>query len=122
MNGERGTYVENRLGASACNPYLCLAATVAAGIDGIQRQMKLPPPIKGDAYDEKNLPPKTQTLPNDMKTALEYFTNDDAIREALGEDFCRCFGAIKLHEMKLEAEAKAKGDEDWERNMYFEYL
>ncbi|XP_072015602.1 lengsin-like [Amphiura filiformis] len=122
VRGERRTYVENRLGAAAGNPYISLAATVAAGIDGIQRELKLPPPVKGDAYDEKNLPPKTQTLPNDMKTALEYFANDDVIHEALGEEFCKCFGTLKLHEMNLEAEAKAKGDDDWERNLFFEYL
>ncbi|XP_072029980.1 lengsin-like [Amphiura filiformis] len=122
VRGERGTFVENRMGAAGGNPYICLAATVAAGIDGIQKKMKLPPPVKFSSYDAKNLPPKTQTLSSDMKTALGYFTNDDVIREALGAEFCKCFGALKLHEMNLEAEAKAKGDDEWERNMFFEYL
>ena len=122
VNGEGGTYVENRMGAAAGNPYITLAATVAAGIDGIQRKLALPPPIEGDAYEAKNLPPKTLTLPNDMKTALGYFTNDDVLREALGEEFCKLFGILKLHEIKLEQEAKAKGDDDWEKNMFFEYL
>ncbi len=122
VGGERGTYVENRLGSSAANPYISLAATVAAGIDGIQRKLELPPPVKGDAYDPKNLPPKTATIPNNMKDALGYFTNDSIIREALGENFGRCFGALKLHEIKMEQDAEAKGDTDWEKNLYLEYL
>lgn len=122
VKGERGTYIENRMGAAGCNPYIAIAATVAAGMDGIRCQMKLPPIVKGNAYDPKNTPPKTATLPNDMETALGYFANDAVIREALGEDFCRCFGALKLHEVRLQQEAKTKGNDNWEQELFFEYL
>lgn len=121
-NGEKGTYVENRLGASGSNPYLSLAATVAAGIDGIQRQLPLLPQVTGDARGPM-APPSAARVPDNMEDALKAFAKDKVICEALGEEFCKCFGALKLHELKLEKEAKATGKEDkWEQDLFFEYL
>lgn len=122
VGGEKGTYVENRMGAAGGNPYIALAANIAAGIDGIQRKLTLPPEVKGDAYNPKSLPPRTPNIPTDMKEALACFANDEIIRDALGEDFCKCFSALKVHELKLETEAKAKGDGNWEQDMFMEYL
>ena len=122
INGEGGTYFENRLPAAGCNPYIVVAATVAAGIDGIQRKLELPPEVKGNAYDPRDTPDKTVSIPKDMKTALGYFANDEIIREALGEEFCKCFGALKLHEVQMEENAQAKNNDDWERDLFFEYL
>ncbi len=34
-----GTYIENRVAGGASNPYIVLAATVAAGIDGIRKKV-----------------------------------------------------------------------------------
>ncbi len=35
---------------SAANPYLCLAATIASGIDGVMRELELPDEIKEEAF------------------------------------------------------------------------
>ena len=43
------TYMENRLPSSVANPYLVMAGTIAAGIDGINRKLKCPPPRDQDA-------------------------------------------------------------------------
>ncbi|XP_072020227.1 lengsin-like [Amphiura filiformis] len=120
--GDTGAYIENRICSGGANPYLTLAATVAAGIDGIQNQMEPPPHVNGNAYDPDNIPTKTPILPSNMKTALENLSNDNIICEALGDEFVKCFVAHKLHELCMENEAKAKGDTDWERNLFFEYL
>lgn len=122
VNGASGTYIENRAGASGSNPYLSLAATVAAGIDGVQRNIKLPKEVTGSAYDAHEIPAGTARIPNTMKDALKTFLEDKVITEALGEDFVKVFTACKHHEMKLEAEALAKGDKDWEHKLYFEYM
>ncbi len=121
-NGEKGTYVENRLGAAGCNPYLSLAATVAAGIDGIIKQLPLPPQVTGDATGPM-VPPSAARIPDNMEDALKAFAKDKVICEALGEEFCKCFGAMKLHELKLEKESESKGTADsWEHDLFFEYL
>lgn len=43
--------VENRLPGADVNPYLAVAASIAAGLDGIDRQLPLEPPFAGNAYD-----------------------------------------------------------------------
>ncbi|XP_072044495.1 lengsin-like [Amphiura filiformis] len=115
---QTSTYIENRLGSSAGSPYLSLAGLIIAGIDGIQRQLPLPKPITGSAYEETNLPPGTSRLPNTMKDAIQAFLEDKVVTEALGSDFVKAFIAAKMHEMQCEENAKAKGYEHWETNYY----
>ena len=57
-----------------------------------------------------------------MEDALQALVNDEVIKEALGEEFIKCFSAVKMHEAKLAREAQAKGQKDWEFDFYFEYL
>ena len=60
----RMTYVENRLPSGAANPYLVLAATVAAGIDGLVNRLELP---AGDSDDER----RGETLASSLSEALQ---------------------------------------------------
>ncbi len=50
MSMFQATYIENRLPSGAMNPYLSLAVTIAAGLDGINN--KIPPPAM---YDQGRL-------------------------------------------------------------------
>lgn len=122
VNGDKGTYLENRAGASGCNPYLILAAIITAGMDGIINKYKLPAEVTGNAHNVDDIPPKTASLPTTMESALEALVNDEVIREALGEDFIKCFSAIKMHEAKLEREALAKGKKNWDFDFFFNYM
>lgn len=122
VGGGADTYIENRMGASGSNPYLTLAATIAAGIDGIQRELVPPQPIANNAYLPGNVPADTAILPATMDEALEAFSQDDVIRSALGEEFMNEFCLLKMHEMKEYNEAKLKQDSKWEYKMYFEYI
>lgn len=122
VNGDKGTYLENRGGAAGANCYLVLAATVAAGMDGIINKYKLPAEVTGIASNPEDIPPKTANLPNTMETALEALINDEVIRDAFGEDFIKCFSTVKMHEVKLAREAQAKGNDDWDFDFFFEYL
>ncbi|XP_072051670.1 lengsin-like [Amphiura filiformis] len=120
VSDQNGTYLENRLPASACNSYISLAGMIVAGIDGIQRKLPLPEPIKGSAYDSKYLEPSSgiARLPTNMKDALKAFVEDKVVTDALGLDFVRAFVACKVHEMECEATAKATGDSGWEKKYY----
>src|SRR5207237_1226305 len=48
--GDTNSHVENRMGEPAANPYLYMAANIAAGLDGIRRELAPPPPIEADPY------------------------------------------------------------------------
>ena len=122
INGENGTYFENRVGSAGCNPYLCLAANVAAGIDGVINKYKLPPHVIGSAFDASNVPPNTASLTNNMEDALKALVGDKVIREALGEEFIKCFTAVKMHEAKMEREAMNKRHTNWDFDYHFDFL
>ena len=78
---EKATYMENRMPSGASNIYLALAATVAAGIDGIKNKIEPPPP--GPTTDNP--------LPYKLEEALEALENDEPIVKALGEQFVEWF-------------------------------
>ncbi len=121
VNGEEGTYIEQRMAASACNPYLSLAAIIAAGIDGIQRKLALPMKVTGNSYAVGNLP----QLPTNMQEAMDAFNKDKVIKDAFGEDFSDAFMALKMHEVRSERDAKvtmSNINNEWDRKVFFEYL
>lgn len=123
VQGAKGTYIENRMGASACNPYISLAATVAAGIDGIVRRLPLPERVIGDAYKDEDIPPLTPKLPNNMAEALDCLLDDEVMVSSLGQDFIKCFVAGKRNELELERAAIERGElHKWEHDYFFEVM
>ncbi|XP_071838280.1 lengsin-like [Apostichopus japonicus] len=117
-NGDRGVYFENRLGAAAGNPYVSMAATIAAGIDGIRNQLPLPPEVTELKKEEMTLLPKTQ------EEALDCFLKDDVLCKAFGEDFIKCFVSLTKTEMKARDAALTQGTDEyeWARSYFFKYL
>jgi glutamine synthetase len=120
------TYIENRLGAGAANPYLVLAATLAAGIDGIKRQLTPPALIPGVADGLDHVP----QLPTRLEIALEALEQDTVLREALGEPFIKLFTALKRYEIEKARQAITDYDtaeflnrvDEWEIKEFFEVL
>ena len=82
---EKSTYMENRLPSSIANPYIVMAATIAAGLDGVKHKMSPPSP------KDTNAP----SLPSSLEEALNILEADTALTEMLGEDFVRYFVGIK---------------------------
>ena len=78
---ESATYIECRLPSAAANPYLILAATIAAGMDGLKRKLECPP-----ARD-----PTAPALPKTLGEAVEVLKSDTVLREALGDELIRLF-------------------------------
>jgi len=111
----RTTYIENRLPTSAANPYIVLAATVAAGIDGLVNRLELP----SDSAD------RGEVLPSSLSEALSALESDNVLCEAFGEEFIRWFVSLK-RELEITAVNKAKEagqyDMDIERELYFTCL
>lgn len=75
------TYMENRLPSGLCNPYLVVAGTIAAGLDGVTRKLTCPP--KG----KEGVAP----LPYNQEEAIIALKEDIHLREALGEEFVEWF-------------------------------
>jgi len=99
-----------------------MAATVAAGIDGIEKKITPPQPMTGIAYADLDSENKDRVhLPKSLSEALQALQDDQVIVTALGQEFVKCFVAIKRHEIE-EAEKTKENLIEFERNLYFEFL
>jgi glutamine synthetase len=91
--------IEWRLPDASCNVYAALAATLAAGLAGIDGALSAPSPCEDDLYlrhaSGGPMPPR---LPHDLSAALDGLQADVALREAVGETFCDQFLQIKRAE------------------------
>ncbi len=82
------TRIEYRSPDSACNPYLAFAVMLAAGLDGIERELPLPPPVEENAFemsDEERKVRGIERLPADLKEALDLAESTPFLRTALGD-------------------------------------
>ncbi|XP_067115877.1 lengsin [Osmerus mordax] len=109
-HGGRETHIDNKLGSAIANPYVVLAATVAAGLDGITRNLNIETGSNRTITQQKqySIPLKL----NDALTALE---EDHVIHNALGEPFVQYFLALKRFEIETQ-------ELDEERNKCLEYF
>lgn len=83
----QATRAELRCPDPSCNPYLAFAVMLAAGIDGIENDIPLPPPIEEDLYHftEEDLERRNVTsLPGTLGEATELMAQDEVVRDALG--------------------------------------
>jgi glutamine synthetase len=107
--------IEWRLPDPSCNVYAALAATLAAGLDGIDRELAAPAACDADLYQRHAagdaLPPR---LPRDLHDALAALRGDAILRDDLGEAFCEQFLALKLAEWAGYAQQVS----DWELQRY----
>jgi glutamine synthetase len=103
------TRIENRVPDSSCNPYLGLAATLAAGLDGIRNETDPGAPTTNDAYDEDY-----DSLPRTLWDALEELEADTVITDALGEPLVEEFLKLKREEFDRYMDAVT----EWEREEY----
>ncbi|MCB1332478.1 MAG: glutamine synthetase [Roseivivax sp.] len=79
--GTKGVRIECRTPGSDMNPYLALAAMLAAGLKGIEDKLPLPAPYTGDAYakdDERH-------IPRTLRDARDALLASDMLRAAMGE-------------------------------------
>ncbi|MCB1036000.1 MAG: type I glutamate--ammonia ligase [Acidobacteria bacterium] len=82
------TRCEVRMPDPSCNPYLAFAVMLAAGLDGIERDLDPGPPVNKNIFamsqrEKGRL--KIRQLPGDLSEALDQLEKDKVIREALGE-------------------------------------
>ena len=110
----RSLRFENRVGGADLNPYLALAATIAAGLHGIEAGLELEPVFEGDAYNAAQLP----RVPSSLRDARELFAASAVAREAFGADVV----AHYVHAADIELDLFGRAVTDWERIRGFERL
>jgi glutamine synthetase len=98
---ERGgaTRIEVRLGDGTANPYLAYTAALAAGLDGIRRELVPPEPLEGLIHE---LPEEQQgaKLPTSFGEALYALDADKVIGDAMGAELVETFKTIKGAELE----------------------
>ena len=104
--------VECRVPGADANPYLSLAATLAAGLDGLENRIEPPPMFRGDLYAAAEMP----RVPHGLPEAVAEFEASPLFQEAFGAD-------VVEHLVHFARTEQQKFDETvttWERRRYLE--
>jgi glutamine synthetase len=72
---------ETRIPGADVNPYLAVAALLAAGLHGIEQGLELPPPLEGNAYDSD-----AERFPSSLRDAVAALEEGRIARAAFGDD------------------------------------
>lgn len=111
--------IEVRSPDPSSNPYLALAALIKAGLDGIERELECPAPVRENIYEfdeQKRDEYGIETLPANLGAAVDALEDDPVIKDALGSHVAEKFIEAKREEFKeYSAEVTA-----WEHNRYLE--
>jgi glutamine synthetase len=108
-----GLRVENRTPGGDVNPYLALAAAIAAGLHGIDAELPLEEPLAGNAYLSD-----APRVPGTLRDAAELFEQSALARAAFGDDVVDHY----THMARVEVAAYDAAVTDWERYRGFERL
>ena len=108
-----GLRVENRLPGADVNPYLALAAMIAAGLHGIDEGLELEPAFVGNAYESDK-----PRVPHTLYAARDLFASSALARDAFGEEVVEHY----LNRAAVELTAFEAAVTDWERFRGFERL
>jgi glutamine synthetase len=87
--------LELRLADGDANPYLLQAAVLAAGLDGIERQLDPGPRSNANFHSDPPQGKEARALPGHLSAALEAFAADTRLRQALGEPFCQSYERLR---------------------------
>jgi glutamine synthetase len=91
--------LEWRLPDPSCNVYAAIAATLAAGLNGIDRALPVPQACNEDLYQRfAQCQPMPSRLPSDLGSAVQALSKDALLVDAVGVDFCREFVLLKKQE------------------------
>ena len=105
-NEEYSMRVENRISGSDTNPYLVIAANLAAGYLGMKNKIKPSAETKKSVFGQKQ-----SSLPKNMEEAISLFEKDEEINDVFNQKFVRTIAAIR----KVENQAYLKVISSWER-------
>lgn len=106
--------IENRIPGADANPYLAFAATIAAGLHGIEQKLAAPAPFAGDAYQDQMLP----RIPGSLVEATARLERSVAARASFGDVVVEHY----LNAARREQAIYDRAVTSWERDRYFERI
>ncbi len=104
-------HVEHRVAGADANPYLVLAALLAAAHHGITGKIDPGPPVVGDGYAAAAA--ENNRLPTDWTEAVRRFDASEVLRDYLGDRFVDMFVSVKQTEQSRFQEVVTALDYDW---------
>jgi glutamine synthetase len=107
-----GLRLECRIPGADCNPYLAFAATIAAGLYGIENAIDPPPLMSGDLYTSGEAP----EIPKTLRHAIVELDGSTPMRAAFGDDVIDHY----LHAARWEQAQSDRHVTDFERRRLFE--
>lgn len=113
--------LEFRLPDSGCNPYLVHAAIIAAGLDGIERELDPGAPVNLNLYamtEEQRKAKGIEILPQNLNEAITALEADTVLTERMGQEIVAEFIKIKRDEWI----DYSRHVSDWEVNRYAEFF
>src|SRR5580693_5063415 len=105
--------VENRVPGGDVNPYLAVAAMIAAGLHGIDNELPLEPPMTGNAYRDTDA-----RVPTTLRDALDLWEKSGLARQAFGAEVVEHYANYA----RVELAAYDAAVTDWELRRGFERL
>ncbi|HCJ11074.1 MAG TPA: type I glutamate--ammonia ligase, partial [Clostridiales bacterium] len=111
------TRAELRSPDPSANPYLALAVTLKAGLQGIKEDLEPPPPVDRNVYELSEKERRElgiASLPGSLEEALDELEKDEVIQQALGEHIFEYFVNAK----RIEAEVYRTQVHEWELDQY----
>ncbi|WMX47880.1 glutamine synthetase family protein [Streptomyces roseicoloratus] len=109
----RSTRFENRVPGGDVNPYLAVAALVAAGLYGIEQRLELPPACTGNAYTADYA-----HVPTTLRDAAELWENSEIAKDAFGAEVVAHYRNMA----RVELDAFDAAVTDWELRRSFERM
>jgi glutamine synthetase len=106
--------IENRMPGADANPYLALAAMLAAGMAGVKEGVDCGAEYQGNAYVDARL----ARLPGSLRDATDLFERSRLARAAFGDAVVEFY----VHHARLEQQAFSDAVTDWEKQRYFERI
>ena len=114
---ESSTNLELKTCDASCNPYIALGGLIAAGLDGVERELEPPEAVDVDPVtipewerEQRGI----RRLPQSQREALDALAGDDVLRAALGP-LADSYLAVRGSEW----EAYSQGDERFEQQGHF---
>ena len=111
--------IELRSPDPSCNPYLALAAMITAGLDGIERELEAPHPVRENIYEfdeQRRAEYGIDTLPTTLAGSLDALEADEVVTGALGDHVAETFVAAKREEVTDYRVSVS----EWEKDRYLE--
>mgnify|MGYP000877812516 FL=1 len=110
----KSTRLETRVVGSDSNPYLALAACMAAGLYGVKNKLKLQPATEGNGYRDLS----NGTLPRNLWDATQAMKESKVAKELFGAAFVEHFAQTREWEWKQYQRVVT----DWETRRYLEII